>query len=104
MTRQNLIAEIVTFRPVAGTSDDALAKAAAGLEPFLNAREGFVRRSLSKGTDGLWTDHVVWSDITHARAASEAVMQDPSASGFMALIDPESVQMVHSPILVSQAA
>ena len=104
MTNDTLIAEIVTFRAVPGTDDTELTQAAVALEPFLMTRAGFVSRHLSCGADGTWTDHVVWSDLGLAKAASEALMSEPAAGPFMMLIDPASVVMTHAPVMVSQAA
>lgn len=104
MSDHTLIAEIVTFRAAEGTDDADLARAAAALEPFLQGREGFVSRHLSRAEDGIWTDYVLWTDLARAKAAAAAIMSEPVAGAFMALIDPESVTMTHAPVVVRQAA
>ncbi len=104
MTNTHLTAEIVTFRAADGVSPGAMAQAASGMKPFLDGRDGFVSRTLSCDADGTWTDYVVWTDLATAKAAAEAIMSEPVAGAFMALIDPDSVKMIHAPIHVQQAA
>lgn len=89
------VAEIVTFRLLPGIGEAAFVETARALESFLHAEPGFVARRLSRGDDGLWTDHVQWSDLEAAKAAALRVMSHPDAAPFMAAIEPESVSMRH---------
>ena len=95
-------AEIVTFCLTDGHTPDALAKAAAAMEPFLRAAEGFIRRDLSVDDAGLWTDHILWTDAAAAKAAAAAIMDAPAAGPFMAMIDGHSAVMRHATVHLQQ--
>jgi hypothetical protein len=63
------IAEIAEFQLAPGM-DVAEFKARAALSlAFLCATDGFIRRTLSMGEDGRWTDHVEWASLEQAQAA-----------------------------------
>jgi hypothetical protein len=93
------VAEIVTFRLVSGTDEAAFLAAAEATEAPVSAQSGFLRRSLSRGYDGLWTDYVEWADLASAKAAAEAVMARPEFGAFVAAIDPHGMTMRHAPVL-----
>ncbi|MCX8507272.1 MAG: hypothetical protein ORN49_00085 [Rhodobacteraceae bacterium] len=99
-----LIAEIVTFRTLPGHRPEAVARAAAGLAPFLATCPGFLSRSLSQAEDGTWTDHVLWSSLHAAKAAGERILSDPQAAPFMAMIDGPSVRLDHRTVMAHQTA
>lgn len=90
------VAEIVTFRLVPGTDEAAFLAAARATGAPVSAQPGFVSRHLSRDDTGLWTDHVLWSDMGAALAAAQAVMEDPAFGPFVALIDPEGMAMRHA--------
>lgn len=92
------VAEIVTFRLNATATPDAFLRAARGTGDALRAAPGFLRRRLTLGADGVWTDWVEWRDAATARAAANAVMQDPAFAPFMAMIDGATVTMRHDAI------
>jgi hypothetical protein len=104
MSTHSHVAEIVTFRTIPGQTVAEVAGAAAAMAPFLAAAPGFLSRHLSCADDGLWTDHVVWTDHARAREAEKRLMQEPLAQAFFAMIEPASVAMTHSPIVVAQQA
>ena len=91
-------AEIVTFRLKQGTDTDAFAKAARDMMPFLNGTGDMIARTLSCDETGLWTDHLTWTSRTAADAAAKEMFQRPEAAPFMALIDPEGMNMRHATI------
>jgi hypothetical protein len=93
------VAEIVTFRLARGVTEPAFLDAARATGALLDAAPGFVARRLSKGADGRWTDHVIWTDMPRAEAAAAHVMSDPAAAPFLAAIDPASVEMRHEVLL-----
>jgi hypothetical protein len=98
------VAEIVTFRLVPGTDPDAFACTAAALDPWLAAAPGFLGRCLSCAPDGVWTDHVLWTDLPAASAAAEALPTRPEAAAFLAAIDLSSVTMCHAQVRHRQIA
>ncbi|MCA3572625.1 MAG: hypothetical protein IOC86_01830 [Aestuariivirga sp.] len=87
--------EMVRFRLQPGITDEAFLSLNAATAAFLGRQEGFNRRLLSKGPDGVWTDLVEWESLPLARQASEQIMADPSLAPFMNAIDPGSILMDH---------
>lgn len=96
------VAEIVTFRLADGTDEAAFRNAADAMTPFLDNTGAVIARTLSKGQDGMWTDHITWTSLSAAKAAAEAMMQNPAAGPFMSMIDPESAVMRHEHISLHQ--
>jgi hypothetical protein len=97
----NQIAEIVTFKLTAGTSDNDFAKALEAATAFMRGRKGFVSRRLSIGKDGTYTDHVVWDTLADAEAAMEASMKEVSLGTFIQSIDPQTMKLDHQEIVNS---
>lgn len=98
--RSGGVAEIFTFRLKPGATADAFADAARNTLPVLRAQGGFIRRRLSLGADGLWTDWIEWQDTESAQAAMAAVETAAPFGPFMAMIDERSLVMRHDPIIV----
>jgi hypothetical protein len=96
------VAEIVTFRLFAGTTPDAFRALAQATGPAVARQPGFLRRTLSADPDGLWTDHVEWTDMESAMAAATAVMADPAFAPFAAAIDMQTLTMRHAPVVWTQ--
>lgn len=90
------VAEIVTFRLVDGTDPAAFLRAAEALTPFLADTGAVLARTLSRDDSGLWTDHVLWTSRAAAEAAAAALMQDPVAQPFLAMIAPDGLTMRHA--------
>ena len=90
------LVEVVTFRLAPGTDADAFRDAARATTAFLCAAPGFLARTLSVDADGLWTDHMLWSDAALAMQAAETAMTRPEMAPFMAAIDPASMTMRHA--------
>jgi hypothetical protein len=90
--------ELVTFKTVAGTTDNDLQKAAHAVTPVLRGYRGFVSRSIARADDGTWIDSVYWKDRTAAESAANAIMQAPAAQAFFALIDQSSMVFRHAVI------
>jgi hypothetical protein len=94
------VAEVVTFRLAAGAGEASFLDAARATGPLLAAEPGFVSRRLSKGADGTWTDHVVWTSLAEAEAAAARIMEAPAATPFLMSIDPGSIVMRHERLLM----
>ncbi|WP_170477832.1 hypothetical protein [Ruegeria arenilitoris] len=93
------VAEIVTFSLANGTSQEEFVKLSQASEAFVRAAPGFVHRQLSMGSDGRWTDYVVWTDANSAKDAAEQFMHQDCAAAMMAAIDPENMEMRHEHVL-----
>lgn len=99
MTQQ--IAEIVTFSLAQGVSSKDFVAISQQSEAFVRAQPGFVRRHLSQGEDGSWTDYVVWADMDTAKRVMEAFPKQDFAPALMAAISPDSVTIRHETVLWS---
>jgi hypothetical protein len=97
------IAEIVTFRLVAGADPEAFVRAAEGMTPFLRSTGAARARTLSRDDSGLWTDHIVWRDMAAASDAAARIMQEPSSGPFMSMINPATVALRHATIRFAPA-
>ncbi|MDM7930318.1 hypothetical protein [Tabrizicola sp.] len=93
------VMEIVTFRLVAGATEADFLAAAAGTEDPLRSQNGFLGRTLTRSDAGVWTDHVLWSSTAAAMTGADAMMANPAFGPFMALIDGQTVEMRHDPVL-----
>lgn len=89
------ILEVVLFRAKAGVADEQVLHGSAQLQPWLEGAAGYLSRKLNKGEDGQWVDLVHWRTLAEAHQAAEQLMAEPSAAAFMAMIDPESITMLH---------
>lgn len=95
------IIEVVLFKTKPNVTEAQLATAAQALAPVLAARDGFMRRELVH--DGAqWVDIVHWRDLAAAQAASEAVMAIPACQRFFAMIDQDSLRMLHGARKIQQ--
>ena len=87
------VVEIVQFRLADGVSDADFKAAAASTMPFLCGTDGFIRRTLSRGEDGLWIDHVEWTNADIAQTTAAAAMENETMMPFMMAIDPASISL-----------
>jgi hypothetical protein len=94
------VVETVTFKLNPGIDAAAFTKAAEGMGTWLGAQPGFMRRRLSCTEDGLWIEHVEWSDMASAKAAAAAIGTAPGNLAFLSAIDGPSAQMMHSTLAV----
>jgi hypothetical protein len=95
----NPITEIVTFSLAKGTSPDDFVAISQQSENFVHAQPGFLRRQLSRGEDGQWTDYVLWADMTSAKAAAALFPAQDFAPALMAAIATDTVQLRHEQVL-----
>ncbi len=93
------VLEVVTFRLVAGPTQDQFLAAAHATDSPLRRQPGFLSRRLTLAEDGTWTDLVTWASLPQAKAAATAMMAEPAFQPFMAMIDMDTVQMRHDSIL-----
>lgn len=93
------VLEIVTFRTIDGTDTEQFLNAARGTEAMLRERGALIRRFLTVDEHGLWTDVIEWTSMDEALAAAEAVMAHPDFAPFGSMIDGDTVELRHAPIL-----
>ncbi len=92
------VLESVTFRLAPTVSVAAFTQASEATFAWVRQQPGFVQRILSSDATGLWSDQVLWQSMAQAQAASEAFMQTFGDSPFMALMNPDTVQMQHTTV------
>ena len=82
--------EIVEWAPFTikkGVSNEKLRRAAQSVEVgFLAKQEGYIKRSLLKGTDGQWVDIVYWESKELANAASLKAYESPVCFEYFSLM------------------
>lgn len=86
------VIELVTFNTITNTQDQTLITKANTVTPELQKAKGFISRHLGKNQQG-WIDIVLWQTQSDAQNAANAMMQNPIAGEFFALIDQASIQM-----------
>ena len=94
------VIEIVQFRLADGVARDDFVAAAARTMPTLCATDGFMGRILSEGEDGLWTDHVKWTNAEAAQAAMAGAMENEALLPFILSVDPESMVLSYQAPIV----
>lgn len=90
--------ELVTFKAAEGVGADEMASAALAITQLLRDYDGFIGRSFAEADDGTWIDAGYWRDRATAERAAKAVMQEPVAQAFFALIDQQSMVFRHANI------
>ena len=93
------IVELVQFKLKSGVSEKQLEATHESINAFLQKQPGFIYRSLSQDSDNQWIDIVYWESLETAKAASDALMQDPDGQAMVALCDMDSVSMKHLPAI-----
>ena len=88
-----MIVENRTFRLAEGTSEDDFVRADAECQTdFVYQQPGLIRRTTARGADGSWLVTTLWDSLDDAEAAERAEREDPSATGWLALVDPRSME------------
>jgi len=100
---QNVV-ETVSFKLANSVTTTQFLNIARSSETFVRAQPGFLSRHLCCGSDGRWTDTVIWSDMATAQAAAAAFPQQEFAALMMSAIAPETVAMRHDELHWSMAA
>ena len=94
------VAEIVTYRLNEGVSQADHLAAADATRAYLKDTGAVISRSLSVDENGLWTDYIVWTSHTAAKAAEAQALQRPEFGEFFAGMDESSATMRHAPIMM----
>jgi predicted acetyltransferase len=86
------VIEVMTFRLVEDTDEDAFVKADATAQvDYAYQQHGLVRRTTARGEDGDWLVMTMWASAEDAYHAAEAALDDPAATAWLAMIDDESI-------------
>ena len=95
------VMETVTFKLNEGATREAFAAAAQGMNDWVAAQPGFVRRRLSCTDDGTWVEQIEWASMDDAKAAAAKIGKEPGNAPFLQAIDGPSVSLTHSVVEVA---
>ena len=91
-----MIVEIAQFKLAASVSEEEFLKEAEAVQKgFLEKQNGYIDRELLKSEDGLWVDILHWNSMEEAQNASEMLLKDSAAQGFIRKIDPTTIKILH---------
>ena len=93
--------EIITFKLVENVSETEFLKASDVAGAFIAAKPGFVLRRLTKSSDGVYMDYVIWQTKDNATDAMTASMQEASLVPFIQSIDEKSMKIDHQTLISS---
>lgn len=89
------VVEIVLFRAKPGVSDSQILEASAALQREVARFPAYVSRRLLKSEDGQWIDVVDWTSLAEAQKASQTILEQPVAQRFDALVETDSMRVLH---------
>lgn len=95
------VIETVMFKLNNGVTTPEFIKAAQATNAWVSAQAGFVARRLSCSDDGTWIEHIEWADMASAKAAAEAMPQEPGNMPLLSAIDETSIQLSHSELKIA---
>lgn len=99
-SQMNEVMEIARFAVADGTQHAEVTTRAHAIDGWLGEQPGFLSRSLvGPDAEGKWTDLVRWRSKEDALRAASAMGDVPELAPFMQMIDPESVEMQHLPVV-----
>ena len=99
MNDKNVV-EQVQFRIKDSVSESEFITLNENLNKWVIEQPGFLYRSLTKSTDGLWIDIVYWKNMESAQNAQSTFSESPECHAVMQAIVEESIIMTHSAVVV----
>jgi hypothetical protein len=98
------VLELVVFELAAGVSPEQFLGTADAVSDWISGQPGFVSRELSHDAEGdRWIEVVWWESVGAARQAAELAMSSPSCAPMFALIDTDSMLMLHGKLALAAA-
>jgi hypothetical protein len=90
------VLELVVFRLNEGVSRDQFLATNDAVSAWIREQPGFLSRDLSYDADGdRWIDIIRWASLENATTAAERSTSSPSCLPMFALIDMDSLLMLH---------
>ena len=90
------VLELVVYKLNEGVSREQFLATNRPASTWLSTQPGFISRELVYDGDGdRWVDVVWWETMEQAQAAAELAMSSESCAPMFALIDTESMLMLH---------
>jgi hypothetical protein len=96
------VLELVVFKLGEGATREQLLGTVDPVSSWIAQQPGFISRELSYDAEGdRWVDVIWWNSKEEAHAAGELAMSSESCAPMFALIDMESMLMIHSRLAVA---
>ena len=93
---ESKVLELVVFELNEGVSREQFLSANDAVSAWIAKQPGFVSRDLSYDAEGdRWIDVIWWESLENAGAAADLAMSSESCAPMFALIDMESLLMLH---------
>jgi hypothetical protein len=93
---ESKVLELVVFELNDGVSREQFLGTNDAVSAWIAKQPGFISRELSHDAEGdRWIDLIWWESLEHAGAAAELAMSSESCTPMFALIDMESMLMLH---------
>lgn len=93
---ESKVLELVVFELNDGVSREHFLSTNDAVSAWIAKQPGFVSRDLSYDAEGdRWIDVIWWESLENAGAAAELAMSSESCAPMFALIDMESLLMLH---------
>ena len=93
---ESKVLELVVFELNDGVSREQFLSTNNAVSAWIAKQPGFVSRDLSYDAEGdRWIDVIWWESLENAGAAAELAMSSESCAPMFALIDMESLLMLH---------
>ncbi|MEW7006435.1 MULTISPECIES: hypothetical protein [unclassified Lentilitoribacter] len=89
------VIELVEFKLNSGIDEATALKAAEKVSQFAKDQSGFISRSLTKNSDGIWIDIIKWQNMEDAKLAGSKFGEDSRNAEFGSMIDGKTVRMLH---------
>ena len=87
------IIEIAEFKVNGNSSDAEVVSAIEASTVFAREQDGFVSRTSTKNSDGLWVEIILWEDQKSQDAAGAKFMADKRNANLMGMLDGSSFKM-----------
>ncbi len=99
------IFEVVVFHLSDGATHEALIEASGPVSEWAAQQPGFIDRSLIRCNDGeTYVEVVRWHSLDDAERAAELALNSAACGPMFALIDFETIQMLHGRSVLAAAA
>jgi hypothetical protein len=99
--RADKVLELVVFKLRDGTKHEDFLATVGPVSDWAVRQPGFISRDLSYDAEGdRWIDLIWWRTLEDAHAAAKVALTSASCAPMFALIDDESMQMVHGELAV----
>ena len=98
------VLELVVFKLADGATSEQLLGTVDAVSGWARRQPGFISRELCREADGdRWIEVVWWRSMRDAHAAAEVAMTSESCAPMFALIEMESMLMVHGEPAIAPA-